>query len=73
MKYILIETDGYSIETRIFENLEDAQKQMKKQYTSWIPIGGLNNESKESSYLENIDAQLYANGMDVFTWKIISV
>ena len=73
MKFILIETDGYSIETRTFENLEDAQKQMGKQYETWPPTGGLTDSYEESSYLGNMDAQLYTNGMDVFTWKIISV
>ena len=73
MKFILIETDGYSIKTQEFENLEKAKNKMKKQYKFRTPSKGLVDSYKKSSYLGDMDAQLYANGMDVFIWKIVIV
>ena len=67
---LLIETDGYSIETEKYATLEAAQEAMRKRYEEETPGDGLNESESEMSYLGTYNAILYANGENVFVWKI---
>ena len=67
---LLIETDGYSIETEKYATVEAAQEAMKKRYEESTPGGELSESESEMSYLGTYDAILYANGENVFVWKI---
>ena len=74
MKYVLIHTDGYSIDyVDSYTNLDEAQKAMEYQYNDYMPPCGLSPEWKKVSYLDACDAILYANGEAVHVWKIIAV
>lgn len=74
MKYILVYTDGYSIDyVDDYQKLEEVQKEMKRQYKDCMPSDGISPEWEEVSYLDACDAMLYANGEAVHVWKIIAV
>lgn len=73
MQFIVIKTDGYTIQHRICSSLSDAVKEMQSQYNDAIPNGGLLPEWKELSYIDDNNAILYANGENVYVWKIIIV
>lgn len=74
MKYVLIHTDGYSIDYADgCQKLEEVQKEMECQYNDYMPSDGLSPEWEEMSYLDACDAMLYANGEEVHVWKIIAV
>lgn len=74
MKYVLIHTDGYSIDyIDGCQKLEEVQKEMERQYDDHMPSDGLSPEWEEVSYLDACDAILYANGEAVHVWKIIAV
>lgn len=73
-KIVLLHTDGYSIDfDDSFLSLDDARKEMQRQYDENIPNGGLKPEWKDMSFLSIDDATLYANGEDVHVWRIITV
>lgn len=72
-KYILIETDGYNIDTMIFYKYEDAYNKMVLKYNSYIPKEGLSEDSKADSYIDAYDAILYQNGENVYIFKIVKV
>lgn len=74
MKYILVYTDGYSIDyDDSCTNLGEAQKAMECQYKDYLPLDGLSPEWEDMSYINDGDAMLYANGEEVHVWKIIAV
>lgn len=73
MSYILIKTDGYTIQHKVYSSLAAAVKEMQSQYDDAIPNGGLLPEWKELSYVDDVDAILYANGEKVYVWKIVIV
>lgn len=74
MKYILVYTDGYSIDyDDDYQKLEEVQKEMERQYKDCIPSDGLSPEWEDMSYINDGDAMLYANGEEVHVWKIIAV
>lgn len=73
MQFIVIKTDGYTIQHRVYSSFADAVKEMQSQYNDAIPNGGLLPEWKELSYINDVDAILYANGENVYVWKIIIV
>lgn len=73
MQFILIKTDGYTIQHRIYSSLSAAVKEMQSQYNEAIPNGGLLPDWKELSYINDNNAILYANGENVYVWKIIIV
>lgn len=74
MTFILIHTDGYSIDCdNSYPTLDDARKEMKRQYNSNMPSDGLSPEWEDISYCNDDDAILYANGEDVHVWRIITV
>lgn len=72
MKSILIETDGYSIDTTEFDTKDDAIEAMKKRYADLTPSEN-DESSAEMSYIEDTNAILYQNGENVYVWKIIAV
>lgn len=73
-KIVLLHTDGYSIDfDDSFLSLDDARKEMQRQYDENIPGEGLMQEWKDMSFLSIDDATLYANGEDVHVWRIITV
>lgn len=73
MSYILIKTDGYTIQHKVYSSLAAAVKEMQSQYNDAIPNGGLLSEWKELSYIDDVDAILYANGENVYVWKIVII
>lgn len=74
MKILLISTDGYSITVKDdFASLEDAKQELEKEYKDVIPNTGLEKYYSQISYLGNDEATLYANGENVYIWKIIVV
>ena len=48
-------------------------KEMQSQYNDAIPNEGLLSESEELSCINDRNAFLYANGENVYIWKIIPV
>lgn len=73
--YLLIRTDGYSIDTERFSSLERAKEVMKEEYEENIPSDDYwhdNSAEKEMSYLDFNDAILYT-GNDVFVWRIVII
>lgn len=70
MSYILISTDGYTIQYKVCSSVAAAVKEMQSQYNDAIPNGGLLPEWKELSYIDDNNAILYANGENVYVWKI---
>ena len=74
MKFVLIHTDGYTIDyDDSHKTLDEARKEMKRQYDSNMPSDGLSPEWEDMSYCNDDDAILYANGEDVHIWRIITV
>lgn len=73
MSCVLIKTDGYTIQHRVYSSLAAAVKEMQSQYNDAIPNGGLLSDWKELSYIDDNNAILYANGENVYVWKIIIV
>ena len=73
MIYILIKTDGYTIQHKVYSSLAAAVKEMQSQYNDAIPNGGLLPVWKELSYIDDVDAILYANGENVYVWKIVII
>lgn len=71
-KVMLIFTNGYEIRTETFPATEEAQKEMQKQYEHFMPEE-LAEEWAENSNIGSMDAILYANGEDVFVWKVIEI
>lgn len=78
MKHILIETDGYSINTTVFDDEKSACNEMERKYDDLDPHYD-EAETEESmfelyrqSYIDTTQASLYT-GNDVYLWKIITV
>lgn len=74
MKFILIHTDGYSIDyDDNYKNIDETRKEMIQQYEEHMPTGGLSPEWEDMSYFTDDDAILYTNGENVHVWRIITV
>lgn len=72
MKALLISTDGYSIQTKKYDSIQEAQKIMSDEYKDAYPE--VNDESSEEmSSISERDAILYANGENVFVWSIVEI
>lgn len=69
---ILIMCDGYNITTQQYTDFAVAQKAMRDAYES-LDDNDPDSEWADSSYLNENNALLYANGEDVYVWKIIEV
>lgn len=70
--HILIKTDGYSIETKKFNSKDEAFSQMKKEYDEIMTRVTIE-DFKIDSNINDTDATAYANGEDVFVWKIVKL
>jgi uncharacterized Zn ribbon protein len=71
-KLILIRCDGYDIETSEYTDLSSAQEKMRKEYDEFHPKENAD-EWEDMSYISDTNAILYANGENVYVWKIITV
>ena len=71
--FILIQTDGYSIDATKCTSLTEAQQKMKDAYEESTPTD-FDEESSEAemSCCSDTDATLYT-GEDVYVWKIVTV
>ena len=81
MKYILIKTDGYSIDTTEFGTIDAAINALREDYDrhdpkyDTVPANEVNEDLFNlwsQSILCHTEAILYT-GDDVYVWKIISV
>lgn len=71
--YLLIRTDGYTIETEKFDTKQDAFDEMKYQFENAKPANYNPDDWDEcSSYLNDYQAEL-STGYDVFLWKIVRI
>lgn len=68
-KHLLISSDGYSIESTIYDSFDEAYKAMEKAYKELTPENN-DESSEEMSYLSDTSAMLYANGENVYVWNI---
>lgn len=68
-RYILIASDGYSIDSTIYPSREKAREALTRAYRMLIP-GEWNEDFKDMSYLDDDSAILYANGENVYVWNI---
>ena len=71
-KYFLIETDGYSISSKLYNSYDEAFNAMSDRFDEMCPEE-LNEDCEESTSLNAYDAILYANGEDVYVWRIIEI
>ena len=72
--YLLITSIGYEIQTVQFDSLLDVQTEMKEQYkTMYDKYSPILTEYDDSCYCEKLDARLFANGDEVYVWKIVEV
>lgn len=70
--FILVSTDGYSIEHTKYDTKNEARDAMKKAYDLLKPKQ-FEESCEEMSYVSDNDAMLYDNGNDVYVWQIIEV
>lgn len=68
-RYMLIGTDGYSIDSTIYPSREKAREALIKAYRMRTP-DEWNEDFKDMSYLDDDSAILYANGENVYVWDI---
>lgn len=71
-KYIVVHTDGYTIESDFYADYDSAYEAMKDDYDAKTPEDWIE-EYEEDSYISDFDAMLYDNGDDVFLWRIIKL
>lgn len=71
-KYILVETDGYSIEHAIYTDYKNTYEEMEKRYKEYSPSDN-SERFADISYISEQSAILYANGENVYVWSIITV
>ena len=76
-KFLLFETDGYSISVDEFTTKEEANNEMKKRFNNRVPAGWDDDwcenpsaSEQEMSYISENDAIMYADGCDVYVWRI---
>ena len=67
--YMLIATDGYSIESTTYDSLEACQNAMKTAYNE-LNKNEPNDEWDTASHMNATDALLYAGGENVYVWLI---
>lgn len=68
--HILIECNGFEIDTTDYPSYTAAYEAMARAYTKSLPEK--NDEfSSDQSYLSEMNAIAYINGEDVYVWKII--
>lgn len=67
--FLLISTDGYSIDYTKYPTKDEAQEAMRTAYHDNEPEDWDEN-FEDMSYLENNNAILYDNGDNVYVWTI---
>lgn len=70
--FMLVRTDGYSMESTAYPDFESAADAMKKAYHELdnnIP----GDDWYDMSYCSESEALLYAGGEDVYLWNIIEI
>lgn len=73
-KYVLIHTDGYSISNKgVFDTLEDARKKMTQEYLNIALNPDFQKWVTEDSGIEEDEATLKVEAIDVYLWKIVEV
>ena len=70
--FLLVSTDGYSIEHAAYQTKEIARAEMEKAWSA-LAKDLQNDDWKEMSSLGEEQAILYHNGENVFVWDIIEV
>lgn len=74
--YMLIFTDGYSIEVQYFADAHTAEEEMARRYNELLSACGDDfkegNDFYDMSYLSDTEALLYTNGDNVYCMKIVS-
>lgn len=68
-RYMLIASDGYSIDSTIYPSREKAREALAKAYKILTP-GEWIEDFEDMSYLNDDSAILYANGENVYVWDI---
>lgn len=71
-RYMLIVSDGYSIDSTIYPSRENAREALIKAYEKLTP-NEWNEDFKDMSYLDDDFAILYANGENVYVWNIQAI
>lgn len=71
-KFVLANTDGFSISTKTYDTLEQAYTAMAGAYHDAYPQEN-DPSSEEMSFLAKDNAILYRNGEDVLVWDITCV
>lgn len=70
--YLLITSDGYSISTAKYDDYAGAYKAMLSNYDN-LNNNEPDDEWNDMSYIDDMDALLYAGGEDVYVWKIVKI
>lgn len=70
--YMLISTDGYSIQTEKFKTKEEAKDALSIEYNDYKPEDWDEEMWGDQSYIGNIGAKLFT-GEDVFVWSIVEI
>lgn len=72
-RFLLIKTDGYEIESFPFESLDDASKEMERQYQENYPKDLPQDLARLSKLNAGCGATLRVNYRDVLLWKVVDV
>lgn len=70
MKALLIKTDGYSIESTSFADIDSAKAAMAADYTA-SNKNAVGSAEYGASHFSDTEALLYDGGFNVFVWKIV--
>ena len=70
--YLLIWTDGYTIEATKYLTLEAAQMALRDEWDGYYDEE-MNDEWKELSLISDSNAILYNNGENVYVWDIAEI
>lgn len=70
MKALLIKTDGYTIQTTTFADIDSAKEAMVADYTT-SNKNAVNSAEYKMSHFSDTEALLYDGGFNVFVWKIV--
>ena len=69
---LVITTDGYSITVNTYDNRDSAHEAMENEYNS-LNQNTPDDEWDSMSCISDNEAILYANGENVFVWKIVEI
>ena len=72
-RYLLIKTDGQEIGIFSFDSIEDASKEMEKQYQENDPKDAFPEVKRCSKLVPGEWARLHSNYQTILLWKIVEV